>query len=113
VFVEVLQSAGAPLVAGQIELQLPKQEKAELHNLPQSGRPVTAARPEILQHDDAIVRKDDCFTTQQLVLGLSINKSSVSDIIQNLGYLKVCTRQAPQNLTVEHKTERNPFLPSC
>jgi hypothetical protein len=32
--------------------------KAELHDLPLSGHPVTAVSPEMLQHADAIICKD-------------------------------------------------------
>jgi hypothetical protein len=32
--------------------------KAELHDLPCSGLPVTAVRPEMLQHADAMICKD-------------------------------------------------------
>jgi hypothetical protein len=36
----------------------------------------------------------------------SISKGSVSDIIQDLGYLKVCERWVPQNLTNTNQTKR-------
>jgi hypothetical protein len=38
-------------------------EKAEPHDLPCSGHPVTAVSPEMLQHADAIIRKDCHITT--------------------------------------------------
>jgi hypothetical protein len=37
---------------------------------------------------------------------LLICKGSVSDIIQDLGYWKVCTRCVPLNLIVKNKTKR-------
>jgi hypothetical protein len=81
-------------------------EKEELHDLPYSGHPVTAVGPEMLQHADTIVCKDQRITTRQLVLSLSISKGSVSHIIQDFGYSKVCVRCVPPSITVKHKTER-------
>jgi hypothetical protein len=80
--------------------------KAEPHDLPHSGRPVTAVHPEMLQHADAIVHEDHHITTQQLALRLSISKGSVCRIIQDLVYLKVCERCVPQSRTVEQKTKQ-------
>jgi hypothetical protein len=59
----------------------------------------------MLQHADAIICKDWCITTQQLALSVLISKATVSHIIQDLGYSKVCTRQVPWSLTLEHKTK--------
>jgi nicotinamide mononucleotide adenylyltransferase len=42
----------------------------------------------------------------QLAISLVISKGSVSHIIQDLGYSKVCIRWVPWSLTVKHKTER-------
>jgi len=67
-------------------------EKVELFDLPHSGRPVTAVSPEMLQHANAIVREDQCITTQKLALSLSIRKGSISHIIQDIGYSKVCAK---------------------
>ena len=82
-------------------------------DLPCSGCPVTAVSPEMLQCGDAIVCKDWCITTKQQALILSISKGSVSHIIRDLGYSKVCTGWVPGSLAIEHKTERKPFLWSC
>jgi hypothetical protein len=80
--------------------------KAELHDLPHSGCPVTVVSLEVLQHDDAIDHEDGHITTRQLVRSLSLNKGSVSHIIQDLGYSKVCTRCVPQSLAVKWETKR-------
>ena len=79
--------------------------KSQLHDLPCSGCPVTAVSPEMLQHGDAIICKDQCITTQW-AHSLSISKGSVSHIVHDLGYSKVCTGWIPGNLTFEHKTDR-------
>jgi hypothetical protein len=47
--------------------------KAELHDLPHSGHPVTAVSPEMLQHADAIIRKD-CHITTSLQAAPCISK---------------------------------------
>jgi len=80
--------------------------KAELHDLPHSGSSVTAVCLEVLQHDDAINREDGHITTRHLARSLSLNKGSVSHIIQDLGYSKVCARCVPQSLAVKRKTKR-------
>lgn len=54
----------------------------------------------MLQHADAIVREDQCITTQKLALSLSIRKGSISHTIQNPGYSQVCAK-----CTVDHNTE--------
>jgi hypothetical protein len=79
--------------------------KAKLHDLPRSGFPVTVVCLELLQHD-AIDHEDGHTTTRQVARSLSLNKGSVSHIIQDLGYSKVCTRCVPQNLAVKRKTKR-------
>jgi len=79
--------------------------KAELYDLPRSGSPVTVVWLEVLQHDDAIDHEDGHITTRQLACSLSINRGSVSHIIQDLGYSKVCTRCVPQSLAVKWKTK--------
>jgi hypothetical protein len=60
----------------------------------------------VLQHDDAIDHEDGRITPRQLAHSLSLNKGSVSHIIQDLVYSKVCTRCVPQSLTVKWKTKR-------
>jgi hypothetical protein len=64
--------------------------KAELRDLPCSGRCVTPLSPEMLQRADAIVCEDQRVKTKQLALSFLVSKGSVSHIIRDLGYLKVC-----------------------
>jgi hypothetical protein len=46
--------------------------KAELYDLPCSGRCVTAVSPEMLQCASAIIRKEQHITTRQLAPSLSV-----------------------------------------
>ena len=89
-----------------IGLWVQKVTATKLHDLPWSGCPVVPVRPEVLVCDDAIIREDGRITTRQLVLSLSISKGSVSHIIRDLGFSKVCTRCVPQSFTVKRKTKR-------
>jgi len=60
----------------------------------------------VSQHADAIICKDQCVTTRQLALSLSVRKESVSHITQDLGFLKVCMKLVPWSPTFKHKTKR-------
>jgi hypothetical protein len=59
----------------------------------------------MLQHANAIIHEDQHITTRQLVLSLSISRGSVSHIIRDIGYLKLCMIWVPWSLTVEQKIE--------
>jgi hypothetical protein len=65
----------------------------------------------MLQHADAIIRKD-CHITTSLQAAPCISKWRVSHIIHNFGYLKVCARWIPLSLTFKHKPCKRPILPS-
>jgi hypothetical protein len=76
-FMKVLWSTEALFVGSRKELQLPKQKKAKLHDLPCSGDPVRAVSSGMLQCAD-IIHKNKHTTTQQLTLSLSISKQHVT-----------------------------------
>jgi hypothetical protein len=59
-------------------------EKADLHDLPCSGCPVTTINLEMLQRDDAVFREAWRSTTYQLDLSLSFSKEKCY-----LGYTNV------------------------
>jgi len=58
-FMEMLRSSEAPLVAGR---------KENRKSRARSGRPVIDLNSQMLQHADAIVREDQRITTRWLVL---------------------------------------------
>jgi hypothetical protein len=58
--------------------------KADIHDLPCSGHPVTAVSPVTLQCADAIICEKQHVTTQKLALTLSVSKGNVSHAILDL-----------------------------
>jgi hypothetical protein len=64
----------------------------ELNDEPRSGRPTTAVTPALLQRADELIRKNQQITTRKLATELSVSKGNVNNIIDALGYAKVCAR---------------------
>jgi hypothetical protein len=58
--------------------------KADVHDLPCLGHPVTAFSPVKLQCADAIICKKQHVTTQKLALSLSVSKGNVIHTIRDL-----------------------------
>jgi hypothetical protein len=86
--------------------------KSELHDLPHSGRPVTAASPEVLQCTDAIAHEDRRTTKRQLALS-QVSAKEVSVTLFELLDIRKCAqdgflRDSQPNMKVTEK----PFLPS-
>ena len=80
--------------------------KQQLSDLPRSGRPPTALTPAVLQRAETLIRDDRRITTRQLAAQLGIAIGSVSSIVHQLGYSKVCARWVPRSLTDDHKEQR-------
>jgi hypothetical protein len=78
----------------------------ELSDAPRSRRPTTAVTPALLLRADKLIRKDRRITTRKLATELSSSKGSVNNVIDALGYAKVCARWIPRNFTDDHKTVR-------
>jgi hypothetical protein len=78
--------------------------QAELGDIPRSGRPTTAVTPALLQRADEQIRKDQRITTRKLATKLSVSKGCVNNIIDALGYAKVCACRVPRRLADDHKT---------
>jgi len=102
---EVLWSTEVPLVAGQKKWMLLKQEKSSsLISLTQY-----TSQPLVLKRCSKVMPsfvKINVSKPTNWHWSLLICKGSVSDIIKDLGYWKVCTRCVPLNLKVKHKTKR-------
>jgi len=69
--------------------------ETELHDRLQSGRPATATSPDMLQRGNGIIHVDQCITSRQLAIQLSVSNGSAMAIIDALGYSKVCARWVP------------------
>ena len=65
----------------------------------------------MLQRADALIRKDQHFTTWKLTFLLSISKGSIKAIICELKYSKVCTKWVPRrSQTSAQNWENNHFF---
>jgi transposase len=69
--------------------------ETELHDRPRCGRPATATSPDMLQCSDDIIHADQCITSWQLAVELSVSDESAVAVIDALGYSKVCARWGP------------------
>ena len=80
--------------------------ETELQDRPRSGRPATAISPDMLQCADDVIHADRPITSRQLAVQLSVSNGSAMEIIDALGYSKVCARWVPRRLTPEHRRQR-------
>jgi len=81
--------------------------ETELHDRPRSERPATATSPDMLQRADDIIHADRHLTNRQLAVQLSVSSGSAMEIIDALGYSKVCARWVPESLTTEQMSKES------
>ena len=55
---------------------------------------------------DEIIQVDRRVTVDTIARTLGIGRSAVQEMIENLGYRKVCARWVPRLLTEDHKVQR-------
>ena len=80
---EVRQLTEAPSLAGR-KRDGHRKKKAELHVYLHQSILSQLVSPEMVQDDDAIIRKDQRITTRQFVLSLSASKGNVFHIVRDL-----------------------------
>ncbi|PNF21974.1 hypothetical protein B7P43_G17875, partial [Cryptotermes secundus] len=71
-----------------------------------SGRPQTASTECDKERVDEIIQDDRHVTVDTIAQKLGIGHSAVQEMIESLGYRKVCSRWVPQLLTEDHKGQR-------
>jgi DNA-binding MarR family transcriptional regulator len=64
----------------------------------------------MLQRDDDIVREDGRITTRQQALIISISKESVSRVIRDIEYSKMCVRWVSEPHRRKQNRENNNFF---
>ena len=80
--------------------------KASVKDMPRSGRPSSAVNPVNSAKANALIRADRRITTDELALALNVSKGSAHNVVDSLGYSKVCARWVPRQLSEDHKTAR-------
>jgi len=73
---------------------------------PRSGRPLTASTERNKERVDEIIQDDRRVTVDTIARTLGIGYNAVQEMIESLGYRKVCTRWVPRLLTKDHKGQR-------
>ena len=106
-FMEMLQSMGALLVAWAKTIRGGKVGEAQLLGVPCSSWPVTAVKLAVLQHADAVVHEDQHIATLELAFLLSINKGSIKAIICELKYSMVCAKSVSRRSHTSAKNWEN------
>lgn len=83
-----------------------KDGNTSIENQPRSGRPRTASTECNRAKVDDIIKEDRRVTVSEIAARLEIGHSAVQEMIQELGYRKVCACWVPRLLTTEHKVQR-------
>ena len=73
---------------------------------PRSGRPRTASTERNKERVDEIIQDDRLVTVDTIARALGIGHNAVQEMVESLGYRKVCARSVPRLLTEEHKGQR-------
>jgi histone-lysine N-methyltransferase SETMAR len=60
----------------------------------------------MLQHVNDVIHADRRITSPQLAVQLSVSNGSAVEIIDALGYSKVCKRLVPRSLTTKQRRQR-------
>jgi len=83
-----------------------KDGNTSIQDQPRSGRPRTASTERDKERVDEIIQDDRCVTVDTIARTLGIRHNAVQEMIESLGYRKVCARWIPRLLTEDHKGQR-------
>ncbi|PNF34140.1 hypothetical protein B7P43_G01150 [Cryptotermes secundus] len=88
-----------------------KDGNTSIENEPRSGRPRRASTESNKKRVDEIIQDDRRVTLNTIARKLGIGHSAVEEMIESLGYRKVCARWVPLLLTEDHKGQRKAITP--
>lgn len=74
-----------------------------IQNQPRSGRPRTASTERNNERVDENIQDDRSVTVDTIARTLGIGHYAVQEMIESLGYRRVCARWVPRLLTEDHK----------
>ncbi|PNF37140.1 hypothetical protein B7P43_G00383 [Cryptotermes secundus] len=80
---------------------------ASSEDQPWSGRPRTTSTERNKERLDEIIQDDRHVTVDTIARKLGIGHSAVQEMIESLGYRKVCARWVPRLLTEDHKGQQD------
>ncbi|PNF43968.1 hypothetical protein B7P43_G00913 [Cryptotermes secundus] len=83
-----------------------KDGNTSIEDEPRSGRPRTASTERNKERVDELIEDDRRVTVDTIARKLGIGHSAVQEMIESLGYRKVCARWVPRLLTEDHKGQR-------
>jgi len=83
-----------------------KDGNTSIQDQPQSGHPQTASNERSKERVDEIIQDDRRVTVDTIARTLGIGHNAVQEMIESLGYRKVCARWVPRLLTEDHKGQR-------
>jgi plasmid stabilization system protein ParE len=84
-----------------------KDGNTNIADQPRCGRPRTAATERHKQKVDELIRQDQRITFREIAAKLGVGHYAVQEIMDILGYRKVCSLWVHRLLTEEHKTAGN------
>jgi transposase len=86
-----------------------KDGNKDIADQPRCGRPRTAASERNRQKVDELIRQDRRITFREIAAQLGVGHHAVQEMLEILGYRKVCSRWVPRLLTgtEEQKTAGN------
>jgi len=83
-----------------------KDGNTSIQDEPRSGRPRTAPTERNKERVDEIIQNDRHVSVDTIARTLGIGHNAVQEMIESLGYRKVCARWVQQLLTKDHKCQR-------
>jgi len=83
-----------------------KDGNTSIQDQPPSSRPRTASTERNKERMDEIIQDDRRVTVDTIARTLGIGQYAVQEMIESLGYRKVCVRWVPHLLTKDHKGQR-------
>ena len=83
-----------------------KDGNTSIQDQPRSVRPRTASTECNKERVDEIIQDDRRVTVDKIARTIGIGHYAVQEMIESLGYRKVCARWPPRLLTEDHKGQR-------
>lgn len=83
-----------------------KDGNTDISDQPRSCHPQTASTEHNKERVDALIRDDRRVTVRAIAAELGIGYSAVQEMVETLGYRKICARLVPHLVTEDHKLQR-------
>ena len=91
---------------GRIKGDSERKGHCDLNDKPRSGRPASAVNDESMNTADLIIKANRRVTIDELCNDLGISHGSARNLVEALGYSKVCAKWVPRMLTETLKEQR-------